>query len=87
MGRYEKSPDAAYSELRGGAVALNLKTGQYYALNEVGARVWALLHEADSLEDVTAAIVAEYDVDAQQAAQDLHRLLHDLLDSGLICET
>ena len=87
MGGYEKSPDAAYSELRGGAVALNLKTGQYYSLNEVGARMWTLLQELDSLEGVTAAIAAEYAVEADKAAKDLDKLLQELLESGLIRET
>jgi hypothetical protein len=81
---YEVSPDALFRELRGGAVALNLKTGQYYSLNKVGARMWILLQQEESLEAVIGAIVADYNVDAEQVAQDLTRLLQELQESGLI---
>ena len=81
---YEVAPDALFRELRGGAVALNLKTGQYYSLNKVGARMWILLQQEESLEAVIGAIVADYNVDAEQVAQDLTRLLQELQESGLI---
>lgn len=81
---YELSPDALFRELRGGAVALNLQTGQYYSLNEVGTRMWELLQEEGSEDAAVSAIVEEYDVDPEQAAQDLNRLLQELQESGLI---
>ncbi|NCF68084.1 MAG: PqqD family peptide modification chaperone [Chloroflexi bacterium] len=82
--RYESAPDTLFRELRSGAVALNLKTGQYYSLNEVGTRMWVLLQQEDALDAVVETIVAEYEVEAEVAAQDVARLLEELLDSGLI---
>ena len=81
---YEVSPDTLFREMRGGAVALNLKTGQYYSLNEVGTRMWVLLQQEESLDAVVSAIVADYKVGAEQAAQDLTRLLQELQENGLI---
>ena len=65
-------------------IALNLKSGQYYTLNEVGTRMWTLLAELDSVESTVAAVVAEYDVTQEQVEQDLASLLEELAVNGLI---
>ena len=68
----------------GEIIALNLKSGQYYTLNEVGTRMWTLLAELDSVESTVAAVVSEYDVTQEQVEQDLANLLEALAVNGLI---
>ena len=38
------SPDVAFRDLDGEAVLLNLATGTYFGLNEMGTRMWHLIH-------------------------------------------
>ena len=76
-----------YKELDGEAVALNLQTGQYYSLNEVAARMWALLLELDSSQEIITAIMDEYEVTQEAAEGDLEQLIKDLKNSGLVEET
>lgn len=66
------------------AAILGLKNSVYYGLNGVGARIWELLREPKSLEDVQTAIVSEYDVSAEQAEKDLVQFLRGMLAEGLI---
>jgi hypothetical protein len=66
------------------AVVLNLRSGSYHGLNEVGARVWQLLAEPRSVSSVADAIVSEYDVDRTRCQADILVLLEELLDQGLI---
>ena len=40
------SPDQISSDLGDEAVILNLKSGVYHGLNEVGAKVWAFIQQA-----------------------------------------
>lgn len=66
------------------AAILGLKNSVYYGLNAVGARIWELLREPKSLEEVQTAIVNEYDVSAQQAENDLLQFLRGMMAEGLI---
>lgn len=66
------------------AAILGLKNSVYYGLNAVGARIWELLREPKSLQEVQAAIVSEYDVSADQAEKDLVQFLRGMLAEGLI---
>ena len=72
------------SNLSGEAVILNLNSGVYFGLNEVGASIWHLLQQPISIGEIRDAIVEEYEVKIAQCEQDLLSLLEDLLASGLI---
>jgi hypothetical protein len=82
--RVNVTSDQVSSELDGEEVILNLKDGTYYGLNEVGARIWALLQEAPTLLQVRDQIVEEFDVEAEQCEQDLVTLVQELEDAGLV---
>lgn len=72
------------SNLSGEAVVLNLNSGVYFGLNEVGASIWNLLQQPISIGEMRDAIVEEYEVEIAQCEQDLLSLLEDLLATGLI---
>ena len=42
--------DVLFNDVGGEAVLLNLETGQYYGLDEVGTRMWSLLAECGQVE-------------------------------------
>lgn len=82
--RVERSPDVLLRELGGESVLLDLKEEQYYGLDEVGTRFWALLEEGKSMAEVTATLLEEYDVTEIALRRDLAALLDDLLEAGLV---
>jgi hypothetical protein len=65
-------------------VLLDLASGNYYGLDAVGARIWALLVEGRSPQEVESRLRDEYTVDADALRADLQRLIGDLLDKGLL---
>jgi hypothetical protein len=77
-------PGHVSSELDGEEVILNLENGTYYGLNEVGARIWALLQEESSLAGVRDRLMEEYDVDAERCEQDVVHLTKELEEAGLV---
>lgn len=72
------------AEVDGESVILDLEEGIYYGLNPVGARIWTEIQEPTPVNEITAAITAEYDVDADQCHEDVISLLQDLEENGLI---
>lgn len=72
------------SELSGEAVILDMASGIYYGLNEVGARVWELVQQPRSLESVHTILVAEYSVDPEVCRRDLVTILIELQKAHLV---
>ncbi len=71
-------------ELEGEAVILNLESGVYFGLNEVGARIWALIQQYGSLRKVLEAMQKEYEVAPQVLERDLLQLVEQLNARGLV---
>ena len=71
-------------DLAGEAVILSLKSGQYFGLNEVGARIWNLIQEPKTVGAVLEAVLEEYDVALDQLERDLFALLEQMATNELI---
>ncbi len=76
--------DQISSELADEAVILNLDSGIYYGLNEVGARVWELIQQPQSFSGLCSILLEEYDVSAEACKEDLKKILLDLKAASLI---
>lgn len=68
----------------GQAALLQLETGQYHALNEVGTHVWALLDAPRTLDQVCAVMCAEYTIEPERCAADVGTYLAQLRSARLI---
>jgi hypothetical protein len=72
-------------DLSGEVVILNMRNGEYFGLNPVGARVWELLQSHHSVQQILEVLLEEYpDVDRETCTADLFRLLEELADADLI---
>jgi hypothetical protein len=76
--------DQISSDLVDEAVVLHLKSGIYFGLNDVGARVWSLIQQPKSVADLREALLAEYEVAPDVCDRDLMQLLQDLKAADLI---
>lgn len=78
------SKNQIFSDLVGEAVILDVTSGVYYGLNEVGCSVWNLIQEQKTVKEVRDTLLAEYEVDVNQCNNDLLQLLHNLAGHGLV---
>lgn len=79
-----RSDDVLFQEVGGEAVLLDLASEQYFGLDPVGTRIWALLDGRTPLQAVHAALCNEYDAAPDRVQADLLILAQSLLDAGLI---
>lgn len=77
-------PDQVSCDLAGDAVILNLHSGVYYGLNEVGAQVWELIKSPVRVAAICERLVADYDVERARCEQDLLAVLLEMQDAGLV---
>jgi hypothetical protein len=55
-----------------------------YSFNEVGSLIWQLLEIPRNVSELVSAVEREYDVDPEQAQQDVSKFLNDMLSVGLV---
>jgi hypothetical protein len=63
---------------------VDLAGGQYFALNEVGARMWSLLIAGKTPAEVGTALVGEYETGQEEIVGDCANLVDELLRRGLL---
>lgn len=78
------SKEQVSCDLAGESAILNLRNGMYYGLDALGARIWDLIQEPKTVNDVRDVILVEYEVEPTRCERELLRLLRKLGDEGLI---
>ncbi len=66
------------------AVILELESGQYFGLDEVGTRMWLKLHEHGEVEAAYRALLEEYQVPESQLRDDLLEFVDRLASRKLL---
>lgn len=83
--RIVAAPNVTATPLSGELVLLQLDTGFYYGLDEIGARSWTLLvTEGLSIGDAAVKMYAEYEAELPQVQGDLLALIDSLEKARLI---
>jgi hypothetical protein len=65
-------------------VLFHLESGQYYSLNELGARIWELCDGSRSLGEVVDCLECEYDAPRQVILDDCLELVASLKQDDLL---
>lgn len=77
-------PQVAGRIIDGEAVLVLSESGQINVLNSVGSRIWELADGTRSVDEITAAIVEEYDVSPQQAERDVNEFVQRLVEKEML---
>ncbi|AJT69234.1 lasso peptide biosynthesis PqqD family chaperone [Streptomyces chattanoogensis] len=77
------APDITTAETEYGTVLLDQRNGDYWELNPTGTLVIRTLLEGGEQSDAVDAVIAAFDIDRSQAAQDVTALIDLLQTSGL----
>jgi hypothetical protein len=73
------------ADVGGELVMLSLETGEYYGMNEVAARIWALIQTEMSVLAVRDQLLRDYeDVTPERCTADLLSVLSQLIDWGVV---
>src|SRR5690606_28625442 len=77
------SPNHVACELGQEIVLLQLDSGLYFSLENVGTRIWQLIQEPVSVEEVVATVNREFS-GSQRAKEEIIDFLRDLNQQGLL---
>ena len=73
------------AELDGEAVLLNVETGIYFGLNDLGTEIWKQLEQSACYEEILTHLQEAYEVEPGQLEVDFVRFIDTLCGHGLAC--
>ena len=78
-------PEVVVTELDGKeAVLLHLGTKMYFTLNETGLRIWQMLSNGLTPEEINERFLTEFDVSPERAKEGVLHLIHELIQEKLV---
>lgn len=79
-----RSPDQVSGDLEGKVVLLSIQNGEYYNMNEVGSRIWALIEQPIAVAALIERLVEEFEVSREQCEREALAYLTDLQKNKLL---
>jgi hypothetical protein len=76
-------PNVIFRALGAESVILNLDSGVYFGLDEIGTRIWQLLEQRD-VRGVCETLHSEYDASSERVEADVMALIDRLSAKGLV---
>ena len=74
------------AELDGEMVLLNINSGVYFGLDEIGSDIWKLLTDGADADAIVAALLENYDVERDELQGDVAAFIRQLTAKGLLRE-
>ena len=82
--RIALSKNQTSCDLAGEMAIVNFDNGVYYGLDPTGARIFNLLREPSTVEQLCDTLAEVYDVDRSRLEADVRAFVRDLADQGLV---
>ncbi len=82
--RYTVKPDVVARSVADEMILLDLETGTYFTLNPVGGAIWRGLETGSDRDGIIAAVVEQFEVDAETATADFDEYVAALSGEGLL---
>jgi hypothetical protein len=79
-----QSEEQVAAEVDGEVVMMSIEQGNYYGIDEVGSRVWALIEQPTAVGAICDALEAEFDVERATCEADVLKFIEELAEQGLI---
>lgn len=81
---FQRSPDSISTVLDDETVILDVASGVYSGLNEVGTVLWSLLENQVTFADMQERILTEFEVTTEMCSENLLTFLKELEQNKLI---
>jgi hypothetical protein len=79
-----RSPDQVSGDLDGRVVLLSIENGEYYNMEEVGSRIWALLENPLTVAALVERLLEEFDVERERCEREALAFLEQLRKDRLL---
>ncbi|MBD5781096.1 PqqD family protein [Pelagicoccus sp. NFK12] len=81
---FQRSKENVSCKLEDDTVVLDPKTGAYFRLNSVGARIWTLIDQPADLSTIVETLQGEYEITRDRCEHESLAFLEMLKEKGLL---
>lgn len=75
MEKYVRNNNIIDGKLDDHQIMMHLEKGKYFGLNPVGKRIWELMEQPKTMEELTSVLLSEYEVSEYQCRQEISDFL------------
>lgn len=79
----QRNPEQIFTDMDGETVMLNIEQGSYFGIGGTGNRIWELLAEAKTVDELVTVICNEYEVSGAECKEDVLNFCRSLLEQDL----
>jgi len=79
-----RNSDIDATDLDGEVVMMNLEKGQYFMMNQVGSRIWEIIKEPSTVNNIINTLLGEFQVEKNQCKENVVEFLGKLKNANLI---
>ena len=80
----QRAENVTFEVVADEAILIDINTGTYFSLNEVGTEFWEMLDGEQTIEQHAATIAAKYEVEQNMVVDDLLELAGEMAKDNLI---
>ncbi len=84
MERYTRNSRTISGRLHDEMVMMDIEQGKYFSLNNIATRVWDLLEEPMTLDELCGHLADEYEVEMPKCRAEVEELLKEMERLGLV---
>lgn len=84
MIKYIRNNEIISGRLHEELVMMDIDHGKYFSLNPIATRIWDLLEEALSLDELCGHLINEYEVDVERCKKEVEDHLQEMKKLKLI---
>lgn len=84
--KYQISPEVLFSKIDDEVIIMSIEADSYFGLDPVGSRIWELLEQPATMDELVSQLVQEYDVGEAECRQDAQDFVTEMVARGLILE-
>jgi len=84
MEKYSRNEQVIDGELDDNQVMMHLEKGKYFGLNPVGKRIWQLVEQPKSFQEITDVLLTEFEVPESQCVQEAQIFLNKAVQYDII---
>lgn len=82
MEKYHRNTQVIDGTIDNCQVMMHIERGKYFGLNPIGKHIWELIEEPKTLEEITSALILEYNTTPDQCKSEVL----EFLDKGVECD-
>jgi hypothetical protein len=78
------APQVVHETIDGETILLNLDSGTYYSLNDMGAVLWAFIENNYTKREILKDVLCHFQIAAEKVEASINNFLNELIEEGLV---